>query len=580
AEFRTRRPTKLMEKLAIEAAEFKLLKYVPIDAVIRGGFQLGDAKATFESLRAFANDMSESVAKIASGRGPTTEPGERKDWEDEKGEGKDAEKKAPNPPSKEDDWLPKSFKMPIEDVIKGQDMGESEEAIPEEELSEVERALEKFDEMLSEYGTSRDGILNTLGSEVIVFMTANSDRALASGKDAMGSIFSTGTIGILIGIKDIAALKTLLANARKKDAEGVFKGFEEVGYQGFIFNVSEERPYGYCVTNDALLVCVPMGVEEENAAPAVVAGLRAMAEASTKTGGVSDGFVSNCSQFLEVDLGAIFKLGAEVEKASTEALDRNARPEFGDNPFAEVTDLMLSFRLKEYKDGAEVAIQVSGLPDFGKLLDMTIGGGQGDDRYAQQNAYDYSESNLNTVMDALNEHVNAGGTELDLDQLVKDGKLRAGALQSPFDSQWTGDMAKLQWTTLSQVRRDKDGNLDEWVDEEAAQMIEANEKAGWRSFKLNEGDLVSWIKDYKAGFIVAYQEKPDSMDGHLVLYADGMTGWLHQGVFAKALELNKKGEPVPAKDAWDEWEKSGSDKDGPYPDDEKMPEDEAYPEKK
>ncbi|MCF6228803.1 MAG: hypothetical protein L3J82_09115, partial [Planctomycetes bacterium] len=495
-----------------------------------------------------------------------------------------AKKKESKPASKEDDWLPKSFKTPIEDIIKGQDMGESEEAIPEEqaeEQSEVERALEKFDEMLSEYGTSRDGILNTLGSEVIVFLTTNSDRAMASSSDGFGSVMSTGTLGIIIGIKDVAALKTILASAREKDAEGVFKGFAEVGYQGFMFNVSEERPYGYCITKDALLVCVPMGVEEENAAPAVIAGLQAMAEASTKTSSASDSFVSNCSKFLEVDLGTIFKLGAEIEKASTEALDRNARPESGDNPLTEVTDLMLSFRLKEYKDGAEVAFQVSGLPDFGKLLDMTVGGGDGDDSYAQQNAFDYGESNLNTVMDALTEYVNAGGTELDLDQLIKDGKLRAGALQSPFDKQWTGDIAKLQWTTLSQVRRDKDGNLDEWVDEEAALMIEANEKAGWRSFKLNEGDLLGWMKDYKAGFIVAYQEKPDSMDGHLVLYADGMTGWLHKGVFAKALELNKKGEPVPAKDEWDD-SKSGTEE--PYPGEKdsgsKEPDGEAYPEDK
>jgi hypothetical protein len=564
AEFRTRRPTPLMEKLSIEAAEFKLLKYVPNDAVIRGGMQIGDAKNTFENLRAFANDMADSVAKIAEAQAGSDDTERKKDESDRDENGGEGEE-SNSPPRKDDDWLPKNFVLPLEEIMKGQDLGDGEETeeSEESETSEVEKALEKFDEMLAEYGTSREELLSTLGSEVIAFMTTDRDRALSASHEGFQNAVFSGSVGLIIGIKSAENLKLILANARERDPEGAFQGFEAIGYQGFMFNVSEQRPYGYCITEDALLVSVPLGVKEENAAPAVIAGLQAMAEATTRTGNGNDKFVSNSSKFMEVDLGAIFRLGSEIDKISSESLDRNAQPDFGDNPLAEITDLVISYRQKEFKDGAEVSLRVTGLPDFGRLLDKIPSGSSNDDSYADQNAYSYSESNMNMAMDAMMEHVNSSEDKIDVDAMVKSGTLRAGALQSPFDKQWKGDKSKLQWTTLSQVRRNEDGTLDEWVDEEAALMIEANEKAAWRSFKLNEGDIENWIKEYKAGFIVMYQEKPDTVNGHLVLYANGTTGWLHKNVFAEALALNKAGKPVPAKDAWDDF-----------------PEDEAFPEER
>ncbi|MDC1142512.1 hypothetical protein OAU50_05435 [Planctomycetota bacterium] len=576
AEFRTRRQTPMLEKLSIAPAEFKLLKFVPANAVVRGGIQLGDAKKTFENLRAFANDMAESLEMLTK----RETDGRDEDWEDSKrpddpkedtkessDEKKvDEKKKEDVKPSSDDDWLPKSFVLPLKDILNGQDMGGEEiPTLPEaegegEEVNKIEHALEKFDEMLGEYGTSRDEILAVLGSEIIVFMTTDRERALAASGDGFQNAFESGSVGIIVGIKDATKLKSIIANAREADPEGAFQGFEEVGYQGFMFNVSEERPFGYCITGNALLVSVPMGVKDENPAPAVIAGLQAMTEASTRTTTGNDTFVSNSSKFLEVDLGSLFRLGAEIDKAASEALDRHAQPSFSDNPLANITDLVISYRQKEFKDGAEVSMRVTGLPDFGKLLDSVPTGGSDDDSYTDQNAYSYGEGNLNLVMDALTEHVNSSEEKIDLDALIESKALRAGALQSPFDKQWKGDISILQWTTLSQVRRNKEGELDEWVDEDAAVMIEENERAGWRSFKLNEGDIESWIRDYKTGFIVAYQEKPDSMNGHLVLYANGSTGWLHQNVFAKALALNKAGEPVPAKDAWDAYpEKDGAE---------------------
>ena len=88
------------------------------------------------------------------------------------------------------------------------------------------------------------------------------------------------------------------------------------------------------------------------------------------------------------------------------------------------------------------------------------------------------------------------------------------------------------------------------MNKQAAETIEKNEKEGFRSFKLAEGKLAEHLNNYATGMIVLYQEKPDTLGGHMLLYADGQVGWLHAEALKQALDLNKEGKPVPAEDAW------------------------------
>lgn len=567
SEFKTRRATPLLEKLSIEPKEFEMLKYVPSGAVIRAGAQLGDAKKNFDSLIEIAEDLSDSISKLAMGRSEEEPYAPKKEQDDGKEAAPDEKK-----PSTEDDWLPKNFVLPIDDLLRGPPSIDDEN---EDGSSEVEKVLEQLEKMLGKYGTSRDQLLGVFGSEIIVFVTMDRARALNGQGAGFQNTIMSGNIGLILNIKDTDKLKSILAIAKEKDSEGVFQGFSEVGFMGFMLQVSEEHAYGYCITKDALLISVPMGVQEENQAPSVISGLSAMATASTRTTTGNDSFLSNCSKFVEVDLGAIFRLSSEVKEMASLRLDRNAKPEFGGDSFSEMTDMVITYRQKEATDGIEVALRVSGLPDFGKLIEHELLGSSDDGEAGgvdvQENSYSYTESNLNISMEAFSKWIQESKGKLDLDTLIAEGKLRAGALQTPFDSRWIGDKSDLRWTTLRQIKRDNEGNLDEWVDEAAVKMIEENEKAEWRSFKLNEGDIEGWIRDYKAGFIVMYQEKADSADGHFVLYANGTTGWLHRGVLKDALELNKNGEPIPAKDAWDEGPKSEKDKDWKSKDSKKMP---------
>ncbi|MBZ0134960.1 MAG: hypothetical protein K8I27_01140 [Planctomycetes bacterium] len=539
ASFKTRRPTRLLEKLAIEPAEFKLLKYVPDGAILTAGLQIGDAKQTFENLRELGYDVEE--------------------WANEINEAMRGGGSGPDMPPEDGDIEPKSL-GPI-DILKSlQDMeGESEPGSEGSEgegeeggESEIDKAMRELDEMLAEYGTSRDAILGALGTEAVVFALPNVERAraMSSGQVGFDDLFSTSDLGVAIAIKDVAKAKAILATARENDKEGAFRGFTDVGYQGRTFSVSPEQPYGWCFTDDALLVVVAMGVYEEDATTPVIAGLKAMADSATHTTTGGSSFLKEGSKFLELDFGAITRLTNQLNEDLSKRLDRYSRPPLDANPVDAATDLTFALRLKEYKDGVEVAVRIAGLPDFGQFLDGELSpfnsGGN-----AKRNAYNYTEDNLRTLSGALHRRVDSGEAP-DLDAMLKLEDFRKGVLQVPFDARWQGDISLIGWTTLDQVVRDGEGKLPEWVEKEAADMIEKNEQQDYRSIVLAKGNIKTWLENWESGFIVAYQETPDTLGGHVVLYADGVTGWLSSDVLQLALDLNAKGEPVPAEERWDE----------------------------
>lgn len=547
ASFKTRRQTRLLEKLAIEPADFKLLKFVPGSAVLTVGMQLGDARKTYTNLKELAYDVER--------------------WADEvmKGFGGSREFPDVNPP---DDVEPKSV-LPggLSDLIKLANQEDEDE--PE---SQVDRALGELEKMLGEFGTTLDSVLGVLGTEVIFCLTPELERAKAAvyGTPGMNHVLGNGNLGIIIALKDVNAAKKIIATAREKDPRGAFRGFEELGYQGRALMVSSEHPFGWCFTDDALVLNVALGLKEDDATKHVLAGLTAMVDASRKTGGAT--FVSNSSKFIEVDVGALSRIEEQLAMHQAEKLDRYAQPPLEKSPTRYMDSLTVAVRLKEYKDGVELALRVGGLPDVWQFIDGDAGLFEGNPR---RNAYSYSEENMRQLAAAMRQQAD-DGKPVTLDALIEAKLIRRGTLQVPFDARWKGDIKKIGWITLDQVQRDKDGNLPEWVNKEAAEMIEANEAAGWSSFKLVEGDVAATVKAYRTGFIVAYQEKPDSLDGHIVLYADGQVGWLSANAFKQALKLNAEDKPVPALESWREEGPHTTPRKPKEPEGERLPPDDPW----
>lgn len=556
AELRTRRQTKLLEKLSVAPGKFNMLKYVPQGTVVVGGAQLGDAKTTYNNLLELARDAEEVARAAMPRRKDDGRPPEPRRVEPDKPV--EPPKEPPKKPGTEEDWLPKSIGPAgiagdLAALLKAQ-AGEGEgEGEAEEQPSEVDGAIEQAEKMLQDYGTSLDEVLSVLGTEVVFFIKVEEAAAVQAYRRSVGDMMEAGTVGLLIALKDPKKAEAVIATARQKDPEGLFGGLEQVGYEGTMMQVSSKQPYGYAVTGDALLIAACMDAGAEDCTGPVIACLKSMLDSAkrTRTGGAD--FIAEGSKFVHFDMGLLARLEKTATSAQAKRLDRYARPPVGQSVTADLTDLTFSLRTRESKDGVEVALRVAGLPDLGAYLDGDSGKAIFEGGGNDQNSLSYSEENLRTLGRELRNRANKG--VINLDEMLKAGDLRAGLLQSPFDTQWKGDRGKLGWITLDQVQRDETGELPKWVDKAAAEQVESNEKAGFRSFRLAEGNVTQWMKDYATGFIVVYQEKADTLGGHLVLYADGQVGWLSGDVFAQALKLNAEGKAVPAA----ERERTGND---------------------
>lgn len=548
ASFKTRKPTRMLEKLAIEPAEFKMLRYVPEGAFLTAGLQLGDAPKTYANLKELAYD-AEGWFKELFERGSKAEVPPETPPELPPEEGRMPREKSQAPGGQVD----------LHALLKAamQEAGEPEEH-SDENPSEIDRMLAELDKQLKQFGTSLDELLGVLGSEVVLYMAPDEARMdlLSRGTPGVDDAFRYGNIGLALALKDVNKAQAIIAKAREKDAEGAFRGFESFQFQGRTFNVSAERPFGWCFTADALLISIALGMEDGS--EACIATLKSMCDSAARTSvAPSDAFIRNGSKFIEFDLGLVARLEEKISKGRMHRLDRYSRPLTDGSFISGMQNLTVALRLKEYKDGVELAMRLTGLPNLGDYFEAGVGmltaGGN-----PNQNAYTYSQENMRILSSAIRSRAD-DGKPLDLSSLVKDGVIRAGVLQLPFDARWTGDMSKLGWTTIDQVARDKDGKLPSWVDAEVAGMIEANEKLGYSSIKLAAGDIADWVRNYRTGYIIAYQEKPDTLEGHVVLYADGQVGWLSGRVLADALKLNAEGKEVPGQEYADDERGVGSD---------------------
>lgn len=563
ATLKTKRPTRLLEKFAIESKKFTALRYVPAGAVITIGAQLGEPKQTWSSLVDLARDMEKVGSELEdSGLFPFGRRAEPPRTPDDGRKPPEPEK--PRTPEDDNPWLPKTV-GPLKtlgqlgDLLKAQEMGGEEGETTEEKegSSELDEALQELDKALAEFGTSLDELLGVLGDQVVLFAAIDPQAANGTYRRGMADLVKAGSIGAIINLRDPAKAAEIIARAREKDPEGTFKGMEAVAYQGVTFNVSPSRPYGYAITKDALIITASMGSSQEDASASVITGLKSMVDASLK--GERIGFTSEGSKFMELDWGAIARVQRDAIAFNARRLDRYSKPPLETNVNEYMTDFTFALRTREAKDSIEIAMRITGLPDFGAMIEGTkeavFEGGNSD-----RDAYSYSEENLRNVATALRKQADAGA--VDLDALIKDGKLRAGHMQSPFDARWAGSREKLGWVTLDQVKRDEAGKLPSWVDAAVAEAIEANEKAGWRTFKLAGGDVAGHLKNYTTGMMVMYQEKAETLGGHLILYADGQVGWLHADAFAQALKLNAEGKPVPAEDRFEEDETTAKPREG------------------
>lgn len=558
ATLKTRRPTRFLEKFAIDSKKFTALRYVPAGAVFTMGAQIGDAKQTWNNLVDLARDM-EKMSKELEPLGLLPWGARRKDESfppDMPPKLPPDEGKAVPPKNEDNPWLPKSVGPlgALEDL--GRFLKEQEEPQPEAETpaeeDKFEAAMKQLDEALAEFGTNREELLSVLGDQIVVFAAMDAERAKTTYRSGMADLMRSANLGAVILLKDPAKAAAIIARAREKDPQGTFKGMQEVPYNGVNFQVSPSRPYGYAITSDALLITMAMGLPDEDATGPIVASLKSMVDSAQK--GDRKGFTAEGSKFLEINWGAIARIEGEAIDNNARKLDRYARPPMDKSLNTHMTDFTFALRTREAKDSIELAVRITGLPDFGAMFEASkeviFEGGAGN-----REAYSYGEENLRNLGQVLRKEADNKGA-MDLDALVKAGKIRAGALQTPFDSRWQGDHQKLGWVTLDQVKRDDKGELPKWVDKDAAAIIEANEKAAFRSFVLAGGDMADRIRNYDAGFIVAWQEKAETLGGHMVLYADGQVGWLHADTFKQARKLNAEGKPVPAADRWD-----GEDKD-------------------
>lgn len=502
AKLTTRRKTRLLEQLAIPALEFKLIKYLPHDAMVSAGMQLGEAATTWERFIEFARD-SEKIANRAMER-----------------------KEVPLPPPKDE-----------------REKDESGDSGDVEKPSRVEKALEEIDQQLAKFGTSLKDVLATLGSEAIAHVTADVQRALKNGARGLGDLLEYSHIGVIVGIKDAAKAKAILDKVRNggdpnKDT------FTASSHGGFELNVNARQGWAYVLTTDAVLLTFSRPQMEDGAAH-LQSGLIRMIDASRARVGFDTSFISPSSKFVNVNVGAGIGAMETLNKTLSERLDRYAEPQMDDtaNWFKSAS---VAMRTVEDPMSVEVGLRIWGLPNFFDFFSSFTGERKGSAR----DAWRYTQGNLREVGGKLLAYAVRNQGQPTMESLLKLEGLRLAHFQTPFDARWKGGYRELAWFGLSEMRPDEKGNLPEWVNKEAVALVEANEKEGFNSYTLAEGDLRSWIQGQKAGFIVLYQPQPDTRGGHMVLYADGEVGWLSARVFKEALAKNAKGEAVPGEDRW------------------------------
>ncbi len=507
AKLTTRRKTRLLEQLAISPAEFKLLRYLPADAMLSAGVQLGDAAMTWERFVEFARD-GEKIAHRAMDR-----------------------KESPLPPPKDE-----------------REKDETGNAPDGEKPGEVEKTLKEIDEQLAKFGTSLKEVLAALGSEAIGHVTADTARALKNGARGFGDLLEYSHMGLIIGIKDAKSAKAVLDKVRNggdpnKDT------FTTASHGGFELNVNARQGWAYVLTADAVLLTFTRPQLEDGAAH-LEAGLKRMIDASKATFTGDAKFLSPSSKFINVNVGAMVGAYSEMSKTLAEKLDRYAEPQMDDTAtwFKTTT---VSMRTVEDTMSVEVGLRIWGLPNFIDAFGGLVGSRQGSPR----DAYRYSQGTLRDVGSALQSYVVRNSGQPTMAGLLKADGLRAAHFQTPFDARWQGGYEHLAWFGLNEMRPDKDGKLPEWVNKDAAALVEANEKLGFNSFTLVESNVRGWVQEQKAGFIVLYQTEAQAFGGHLVLYADGQVGWLSAKVLKDALALNAKGDAVPGEDRWSKSEK-------------------------
>lgn len=507
AKLTTKRKTRLLEQLAIAPAEFKLLKYLPQDAMFSAGVQLGDAATTWERFVEFARD-GEKIAHRAMDR-----------------------KEIPLPPKDE------------------REKDESGNAPDGERPSKVEETLKEIDQQLAKFGTSLKEVLAALGSEALAHVTADTQRALKNGARGFGDLLEYSHIGAIVGIKDAKAAKAILDKVRN-GGDANKDTFTTSSHGGFELNVNARQGWAYVLTADAVLLTFTRPQMEDGAAH-LETGLKRMIDASKSsvTGDVK--FVSPSSKFVNVNIGAAVGAYDAMSKALAERLDRYAEPQMDDwSGWFKATTI--SMRTVEDTMSVEVGLRLWGLPNFIDMFETFVGSGK---KGSPRDAWRYTQGNLREIGGKLMTHAVRNPGQPTMESMLKLDGLRAAHFQTPFDARWKGGYEHLAWFGLSEARRDEKGNLPEWVNKDAVALVEANEKEGFNSYKLAEGDLRSWIQGSKAGFIVLYQTNAETCGGHMVLYADGEVGWLSAKVLDKALALNAKGEAVPGEDRWSKSEK-------------------------
>jgi hypothetical protein len=535
SEARTRRPTRMLTEFSVPAGPFQLLRYVPSDAYMVAGTQLKDANEMLESYKKLTRDFESLFEMLLGGMlGGGMEPWPGEEWPDEDR---------------------------MDSVNPGGLPGTLEDQAP----SQIDEALAMIDEVLEAHGTSLAELLSQLGTEAVMFMEANPEAAKenAWGTPDMGDLIENSYFGFVLAIKDRARLLSIieraieLAGEEHPEVADITRG--EI--HGASLYLHDEAPFSIAVTDNALVILVaPHLMYAEDGTEKFLAKFR---EVLGGDRGTSADHFGEVSSFVSFDLGQLARLEEQMVRELSESLDRAATPQLSPSLTGHLADMQIRIWDVQTPTSYRSTLKLTGMPDLRAMLDGEGGLFSAMTGSSPQFQYDYASHNLQLLHTAMVTHLS--DETPDLDALVEGGHIRAGVLQTPFDSRWQGDSSKLRWMTISEVQRDEEGNLNPWINAAAAAMIEANEAQGFRSFRMAEGNVREWLSEMREGFIVAYQAAPETVGGHMVLYANGQVGWLHAKVLQDALALNAEGEAVPTSrgampalppgwDDWDDWD--------------------------
>jgi len=548
----SRKEIPLFEKTQFTSKSFATIgKYAPEGSLAITGFQMGDLNGLIERMTEDFDRIGASVMKLEQEMRPRGRPDQ---FPMPEGEGfpEDKGEVPPMPPMPEKgDGGMRSMQEP--GMGGGEDDGEPKAGTASKPFSDM---MAELKEQLAELGTTPQELFAVFDGSFLVGVRGQE-------KSPWGDLelFSENQAFFVLGLKDsakfIAIMNKAMAALGESNPDGgsPIQAIKVGELPGFLF---EGRGPALVVTKDALLVSLTGNFEDPNGSMA------AMIASSTKPSPTDAAVVgrlarSTATMVLGFDIYRAMIEKEEDQLAATKKLSTDARPNFDPSikPYVK-PGFAVSAALNMDAKSLNFKVVLTGI-HMDKMIElaMTSSGGMP----PAQNGYFYADSQLNQLFGKFHENFINKGEALPkaLDEAVKAGKLRRMYLQSPNDPRFEG-AAQLNWFPGDMV------DNEEFQAPQNA-IIKANEAKDFISYTLVPGADLTKID---GSYILVYETEANTAGGRMVLYTNGMTGWLHADVWEKAMELVKAGKPIPAPEGFNPWGKGFPDM-PPMPNGDDMP---------